>query len=205
VRYKLGILGNEWEGAVTFYYGYQRVERAICAAFEIPPSKRSKLRARIKHMQRLGLKAAERPPEARAEYEIDGIDMWVVALALMNSHVDPTIATRTVQANWRRPPGRDKPRRELAEIVSIARRAKSGGEHSIFLLLEMSALPGDHEPLVAVGFLRPVDLNKRGEVMNNWKLVFSDLAGSRTRVLVPLTYILHRLDKALAAPRGELP
>lgn len=189
---------------MAVYYGYQRVEKALCSVFEIPSAKLSKLRARIKHLQKLNLRAAERPPETRAEYEQAGIDQWTVALALMHCHVDPIIAARTVQANWRRAPGEEKPRTELAEIVRRARKAK-GGDNSIFLFMQMSALPDEKEPLVALGAFRPLDQNKRGEVMENWRLVFSDLSGPSGRTLIPLTYILHRLDEALGAPREALP
>jgi hypothetical protein len=185
------------------FFSYQRVERALCAVFEIPTARRSKLRARIKHMQKLGLKAAERPADGRAEYEQEGVDQWLVALAMMDHHVDPVLAVKTVQANWRR--GSDgKPRgTPLVDIVRMARESKYEDEHGIFLLLEVGSLPARPEPLIGIGWVRPVDVSKRGTVLENWKLLFSPRP--RGLVPVPLSYLVHHLAAALDAPREKLP
>jgi hypothetical protein len=188
---------------VAVYYSYQRVERALSAVFEVPSERRSKLRARIKHVMRIGLRAAERPTSERAEYEQEGIDMWLVALTLMDHHIDPVLAVQTVQANWRR--GKDgKPRgTELVEIVRMARESKYEDEHGIFLTLEVGSLPARPEPLIGLGWLRPIDINKRtGKILQNWKGLFAPRP--RGLVPVPLSYLVHRLDEALAAPREEL-
>jgi hypothetical protein len=189
---------------LTGFYPYQRVERALCAVFEIPSNQRSRLRARIKHMQKLGLKAAERPADARAEYEREGVDQWLVALAMMDYHIDPVLAVKTVQANWRR--GKDgKPRgTELVEIVRMARESTDENEHGIFLTLTVGSLPARPEPLIALGYLRPIDVNKRtGKMQENWKAFFAPRP--RGLVPVPLSYLLHRLDEALRTPREKLP
>jgi hypothetical protein len=191
---------------VAVYYSYQRVERALCAVFEIPSSRRSKLRARIKHMQKLGLKAAERPADGRAEYEQDGIDQWLVALALMDNRADPVLAVRTIKANWRRAKGESLPRKELAEIVRMARETPYDNERGIFLLLQGVSLPAEPEPLLTIGSVCPVrDINRGGkrEDMQNWKLLFSPQPRGFT--LIPLSYLLHTLDAALAAPKEALP
>ena len=189
---------------MAIYFTYQRVEKALAVVFEVPPELRAKLRGRIKHLQRLGLRAAERPTSERAEYEQEGIDQWLVALTMMDHHIDPVLAVQTVQANWRR--GKDgKPRgTELVEIVRMARESKYEDERGVFLTLQVGSLPARPEPLIGLGVLRPLGVNKRtGEPQHNWKTFFAPRP--RGLVPIPLSYLLHRLDEALAAPREKLP
>jgi hypothetical protein len=198
---------NTWESLVKLmptYYSYQRVERALCAALEIPSERRPKLAARLKHLQRLGLQAAERPSGARAEYEQEGIDRWLVALVLMRLNIDPTRAVQTVLEQWHWPKGDTKARgKDLAEIVRLARQSPHDDERGIHLYLEVDDLLLRSESTVGIGWLRPLDTRGRGEPRPNWELVFAP--GPYGRSLFPLSYILHQLDRALATPREDLP
>jgi hypothetical protein len=182
------------------FHGYQRVERALCDAFEIPTKRRGKLAARIKHLQRVGLKAAERVAGGPAEYEQEGIDRWLVALALMRDHIDPHVAARTVLEQWRWPEGDTKSRGKcLAEIVQMARESPYDDERGIFLYLQVDDLLLNPEPTVGVGWICPVS----DRMQENWKTLFSP--GPEGRDLLPLSYYLHRLDKALITPQENLP
>jgi hypothetical protein len=195
---------------VPAYFSYQRVEGALARVFEIPSEQKTKLSARIKHLQRLGLQAAERPADGRAEYEQEGIDQWLVALALMDQRTDPALTVRTIKAQWRRAKGEKLPRRELAEIVGMARETPHDDERGIWLLLTGGSLPAEPEPLLTLGFVHPVKRIIRDgmeDKLQNWKLLFSPVFGFNARglSLIPLSYLLHRLDEALATPREKLP
>jgi hypothetical protein len=215
--YYFVIFGKDWEMAAGFH-SYARVERALAYAFELAPDQRARMTVKLKSLQKQGLGASEQIPGARAEYSGDDVDRWLVAIALLNSCLDPAIVARTIAANWSRAKGASEPRTTLQEIVAKARATPNNddGERGLFLFLQLSAVHDTAEPLqegkldesgdlVTIGYFHPLEISKRtGKPRDNWKLFFSDLSGSRTRVAIPLSLLVHRLDHALSMPRGEL-
>jgi hypothetical protein len=201
------------------FYSYARAERALAYAFEIPDDQRNRITGKIKALMKQGLGASERHPGMRAEYSQDDIDRLAIATALLNSAIDPQIAARAIGANWQRAKGATKPVTSLQEICAKARAIPNDddepGERGLFLTLMLHAvrdtaeplLEGEHDEtkgLVTIGYLRPLDHKRTGEPKPNWQLFFSKRSGSATRVAIPLSLLIHRLDYALNAPQGAL-
>jgi hypothetical protein len=202
------------------FFSYARVERALAYAFEIPPDQRNRITGKLKALQKQGMGASERHSGLRAEYSQDDCDRFCVAIALLNSCLDPQIVARTIEANWTRKKGATRPVTSLQEICAMARAIpyddNDPGERGLFLTLMLHAVRDTAEPLqegehdetkelVTIGYLRPLDVHKRTkEPKPNWQLFFSKFSGSATRVAIPLSLLIHRLDYALAAPQGAL-
>jgi hypothetical protein len=210
-----GIFGKP---LMPIFYSYGRIERALRSVFNISAAEHSRFQSRVKYIIRLGLKAAEQPIDGHIEYEQDTVDQWLVCLALLTHRADPVLAVKTIQADWHRAAGATKPKRELAEIVDMARKNPSDGLQGIWLLLFGSAVPGKQEQLreqeqelLSIGWLQPIKPIKRGgkeDMLHNWELLFDptpDGFNERGFTAIPLGALVHRLDRALAAPRGELP
>jgi hypothetical protein len=200
------------------FYSYARVERALAHAFEIPLDQRNRVTAKVKALMKQGLGASERQPGMRAEYSQGDTDRLLIAISLLNSCLDPQIVARTIEANWTRKKGATKPVTSLEEIVAKARATpdddETPGEHGLFLVLMLHAVrdtaeplqEGEHdetEKLVTIGYFRPLEFHKHtGKPKDRWRLFFSAGSGSATRVAIPLSLLIHRLDYALAAPQG---
>ena len=210
-----------WEQSViamTIFYSYAQLERALCFAFEIDPEQRHRITAKIKALQKQGVVAADRAPGVRSEYTQSDADRWLIGIALLNSSLDPQIVARTIEANWQRAKAATKPATTLEEIVAEARRTPDDDERGVFLFLRLHAVLDTAEPLqegkppivgteelLTIGYFRPYDVYRRTKKpWENWKLFFGPGFGSSTRAAIPLSLLVHRLDHALSVSRGAL-
>jgi hypothetical protein len=201
------------------FFTYARVERALAVAFEVPPDQLNRMRAKLKSLQKQGIGLNKRVPGMRAEYTQTDVDRWLVGIALLNTCIDPAIAARTIEANWQRAEGATKPVTSLEEIVAKARETPDDvdGARGLFLFLQLhavldTAVPVREGPdetsgeLVTIGYFHPVRRNKHtGELVENWKQFFSTISGSKSRVAIPLSFLIRGLDSALAARQEDLP
>jgi hypothetical protein len=85
-------------GEATFTYG--ELERAMASVFAIPPAGNGALRARLKHLARLGM-GLETGKGTRAQYTRDLCAQLLIALLLAEVGIDPAIAVQTIKTNWK--------------------------------------------------------------------------------------------------------
>jgi hypothetical protein len=81
-------------------YTYARVERALLAVFGVPADRRGPLRARLKHLNLLGMPGLKVGKGQRISYSTENISQWLVALLLEEAGIDPTEAYRLVKGSW---------------------------------------------------------------------------------------------------------
>ena len=81
-------------------YAYGRVEAALASVFAVNwPAERAKLRAHVKHLQRLGLVGGA-GKGARVRYTLGQASMWLLALLMSEIDVDPVISVPTIKKAW---------------------------------------------------------------------------------------------------------
>ena len=81
-------------------YPYARVERALLAVFDLATERQGPLRARLKHLNTLGLPGLQVGKGQRIAYSLEQVAQWLVALLIEETGVDPTVAVRLVQGAW---------------------------------------------------------------------------------------------------------
>lgn len=84
-------------------YGYGVVEDALVAALFGASSKspRGALRARLKHLQRLGLPGLKAGKGTRVLYNDMQAHQWLIAILLIEAFVDPSIAAQVIHQYWK--------------------------------------------------------------------------------------------------------
>ena len=81
-------------------YTYARVERALLAVFGVPTDRPGPMRARLKHLNLLGLPGIKAGKGQRVAYTLEYISQWLIALLIEETGVDPTVAARLVKETW---------------------------------------------------------------------------------------------------------
>ena len=133
-------------------HGYAAVERALLAVFGIPAERRGPLRARLKHLNLLGMPGLKVGKGQRISYSLEHVSQWLVALLLEEVGIDPTEAYRLVTGTWEDGlkssvlAATDEPRREVDHIFLVFRPRLMTG------LWLKGERPPDMEPVL--GFLR---------------------------------------------------
>ena len=92
--------GTELHRFVAPTYPYARVERALSAVFSIPADRQGPLRARLKHLNMLGLPGLKPGKGQRIFYSLEQVAQWLVALLIEETGVDPTVAASLVKETW---------------------------------------------------------------------------------------------------------
>ncbi len=83
-------------------YTYGVVEGALAGVFGVDvKTQRGALRARLKHIQRLGLPGTAAGKGARISYSFEQASQWLIALLLSEIGIDPVVIVETIQKNWR--------------------------------------------------------------------------------------------------------
>jgi hypothetical protein len=91
---------TELKRFVAPQYPYARVESALASVFGIPMGSHGPLRARLKHLNLLGMPGLKVGKGQRIAYSLEQIAQWVIALLIEETGVDPTIAARLVKETW---------------------------------------------------------------------------------------------------------
>jgi hypothetical protein len=124
-----GKLLNRFEAPA---YAYREIETALAAALGIRAQhQRGALRARLKHVQRLGLVDLKAGKGKRIEYSYAQATQWLLALILAETGVDPTMVVATIKNNWKHIS------RDIEEASSY--EARSGG-FALYLWLKPHAM-----------------------------------------------------------------
>jgi hypothetical protein len=133
-------------------YTYARVERALLAVFDVAADRQGPMRARLKHLNLLGMPGLKVGKGQRISYSLEHVSQWLVALLLEEAGIDPTEAVRLVNGTWARG-GRpavlaamDEPGRAVDHIFLVFRPRLMTG------LWLKGERPPDTEPVL--GFLR---------------------------------------------------
>jgi hypothetical protein len=102
-------------------YSYAQAEAALARVFGVEPVAMPRLRGRIDHLRKLGLRD-ERPGKGQTvAYGETMILKWLTALILETAGQDPKKVVQFVSATWERRRGHDLPNPSLAELWAHAR------------------------------------------------------------------------------------
>ena len=83
-------------------YSYAAVERALAIALGVDlDTQRSAFRARLKHLQRLGLPGIKAGKGARIEYTADQVGRWLIALLMSETGVEPVVTVAAIEQGWK--------------------------------------------------------------------------------------------------------
>jgi hypothetical protein len=104
---------------------YAEAENALIAALGIEAKHRALLRARLKNLQRLGLPGTAPGKGARARYTHAQVGMWLLAMLVADTGIDPTIVVQAIKARWK----------DLEPDVLQAMTTEALGENPIWIAL----------------------------------------------------------------------
>ena len=82
-------------------YTYAEAETALVRALDVDAKDRTLLRARLKNLQRLGLPGTAPGKGARARYTRAQVGMWLLAMLVADTGIDPTIVVQTIKTQWK--------------------------------------------------------------------------------------------------------
>jgi hypothetical protein len=82
-------------------YTYGDAERALLTALDIEAKHRGLLRARLKNLQRLGLPGTAPGKGARARYTRAQLKMWLLAMLMADTGIDPSIVAQAIKTQWK--------------------------------------------------------------------------------------------------------
>jgi hypothetical protein len=117
-------------------FAYGDVERALANIFRVDAERqRGALRARLKHFQRLGLPGLAPGKGKPLLYSRELAVMWLVALVLAETGLDPVLIVKAVKDNWKK----------LAPWARKAAEYRAQTESPVFLLARPRAMSGSWE------------------------------------------------------------
>ena len=122
----------------------------MLAVFGVPADRRGPLRARLKHLNLLGMPGLKVGKGQRISYSLEHVSQWLVALLLEEAGIDPTEAYRLVKGSWEHGTksavlaAMDEPRREEDHIFLVFR------PRLMTDLWAKGARPPDAEPVLGV-------------------------------------------------------
>jgi hypothetical protein len=104
-------------------YSYAEVESALGALFGVPTSAQGSFRARVRHLQRIGLVDDAPGKGRRITYTRFQTTEWMLALMLAEFGVDPVVIVNSIKAE----------RKQLREWIGEATDAEALGGNQVFL------------------------------------------------------------------------
>jgi hypothetical protein len=113
-------------------YTYAQTERALAAVFKVDVNRRGPLKARLKHLNALGLPGLKVGKGQRIAYTFEWIAQLMVALLIEETGVDPIVAAKLVKGTWEMSTG---------DWVRQAADEKSKDNH-VFLKLQPLLMTG---------------------------------------------------------------
>jgi hypothetical protein len=82
-------------------FSYGALEKALGAVFGAEGvTLHTKFRARIKHLQRLGLPGLKSGKGARVEYSVEQASQWLLALLLSEAGIEPVDSIKLIHGYW---------------------------------------------------------------------------------------------------------
>ena len=97
-----GMNGKLSYGFETPAYSYAEVETALARTLVVPAGhQRGALRARLKHLQRLGLVDLKAGKGKRVKYNHAQVAQWLLALIMAEMGLDPTIVVTSLKGSWK--------------------------------------------------------------------------------------------------------
>jgi len=130
---------NEAEGVLGRAFGFGLVHQ------------RGVLRQRIKHLQRLGLVELNLGKKKRAEYSHSQIALWMLALVLAETGLDPTLVVNTLKKNWRNIVGEIE--------LATSHEAQSGRPYYLCLWPRVLSAPIVQKPALSIAVMQIAPLN----------------------------------------------
>jgi hypothetical protein len=125
-------------------YSYAEVESALGTLFRVPTSAQGSFRARLRHLQRIGLVEVAPGKGRRITYtRIQSIE-WMLALLLAELGVDPSVIVKSIQAE----------RRQLREGVGEATDDEALGGNEVFVAACPALMSGAWASKQSAGILR---------------------------------------------------
>jgi len=120
----------------------------MLTALRIDAQHRGLLRARLKNLQRLGLPGTAPGKGARARYTRAQLGMWLLAMLVADTGIDPTIVVRAIKAQWK----------ELAPWIAQATDVEAQSGRPVWVVLRpglAGAAWGGGGPSLLIEMLRP--------------------------------------------------
>jgi hypothetical protein len=116
---RLYAINGERQPFIGVADGQFDAEGALAAVFGVDAkTQRGPLRARLKHIQRLGLPGTAAGKGARISYSLEQASQWLIALLLSEVGIDPVVIVKTIQKNWRSSLARRVQEAVDAEVLS---------------------------------------------------------------------------------------
>jgi hypothetical protein len=83
-------------------WDYAQVEEVLARMYRVPPDvQRKAFRARIQHLQKLGIPLGLKPGKGRKiSYTEEEVFQWVLCLELAEYSINPSAITNTIKAYW---------------------------------------------------------------------------------------------------------
>jgi hypothetical protein len=132
-------------------YSYAEVESALGALFHVPTSAQGSFRARVRHLQRIGLIEDAPGKGRRITYTRFQTTEWMLALLLAELGVDPIVIVKSIKAE----------RRQLREWIGEATDAEALGGNQVFLAARPALMSDAWASKQSPGILRFEKLRKR--------------------------------------------
>jgi hypothetical protein len=183
-------------GFETPAYSYVEAENAVASTLGFGlVHQRGMLRARIKHLQRLNLVELNLGKKKRAKYSRAQISLWVIALALAETGLDPTLVVNALKNNWRR----------IASTIELATsdEAQSGRPYYLYLTPCVLSAAARQKPALSIAIIQLQHPNPYAPVSEQLRQLREVVAGNSNdwASLYNLTRILSRLENSL--PRRD--
>jgi hypothetical protein len=104
-------------------FGYAEIERALGTLFGVPASAQGSFRARVRHLQRVGLVEVTPGKGRRISYTRIQAGEWMLALLLAEFGIDPVVIVNSIQRD----------REQLREWIAEATEEAALGGDEVFL------------------------------------------------------------------------
>jgi hypothetical protein len=167
-----------------------QVEHALGHALGVPFVARSRLRARIKHLMKLGLVSVEKG-RSRARYGRSEIAKLLIGLILQELSVDPVLVASTVRNEWP----------ILADPIEHAtsNEVRSGGRPPYYLCVWSQAMSGPwaRKPAISLAVLPLQELNPLTPTPNQQLIQLVNANPGQWLSFFNLTNLFTRIEAAL--------
>jgi hypothetical protein len=177
-------------------FSYRETEDALARTLQFNlVAQRGMLRARLKHLQRLGLIELNLGKQKRAQYSRAQVTLWLLALVLADAGLDPALIVAALKNNWRR----------LASTLELATsdEATSGRPYFLHLTLRVMSASVVQKPALTIGLVQLQHPNPYAPISEQLRELRALVAGefSDWSSLFNVTRILSRLQNYL--PRKD--
>jgi hypothetical protein len=173
-------------------YSYAEAESALGHALGFGlVHQRGTIRLRLKHLQRLNLIELNLGKQKRAKYSRAQIALWLLALILAETGVDPVQVVAVLKRSWR----------HIAGTIELATsdEARSGRPYYLCLWPRVLSAPVVRKPALSITVIQLQQPNPYAPVSDQLRQLRELIAGNSDDVLtiVNVTRPLSRLESVL--------